>query len=200
MNLVLPTKAHMWWQDVKAFFAGQSQNLSISLSQASRVSPPTPTNPPEMVELSPISGVSSGPLNAKATRPPPSGPHYHIPDLINYSPYQLNVNPHYQPAAAISEQWIDEHGVHESDRKRQAYEACNFGLLTAMCYSEANFERFRVLCDFINCLFCFDDLTDEGGLRKDERGTRKASDIVMNSLFHPFTYDTEFKCGKVFME
>lgn len=55
-----------------------------------------------------------------------------------------------------------------------------------------------VLCDYINCLFAFDDLTDEGGLRKDGNGTKKASDIIMNALSHPFTYETEFRCGQVF--
>ncbi|KAG8980783.1 hypothetical protein FRB90_007487 [Tulasnella sp. 427] len=83
-------------------------------------------------------------------------------------------------------------------RKRAAFEACNFGLLTAMCYPDADHERFRVLCDYINCLFAFDDLTDEGGLRKDGSGTKKASDIIMNALAHPFSFETEFRCGRVF--
>ncbi len=52
-----------------------------------------------------------------------------------------------------------------------------------------------VLCDFDNALFAWDDLTDEGGLRKDGSGTKKAADIIMNSLHYPFTYETEFKCG-----
>lgn len=55
-----------------------------------------------------------------------------------------------------------------------------------------------VLCDYINTLFAYDDLTDEGGLRKDGDGTRKASDIIMNAIAHPFTYETEFRCGQVF--
>lgn len=57
-----------------------------------------------------------------------------------------------------------------------------------------------VLCDFDNALFAFDDLCDEGGLRADGNGTKKAADIIMNALHHPFTYQTEFRCGKIFAE
>lgn len=64
----------------------------------------------------------------------------------------------------------------------------------------ADIDLTGIVCDFINILFAFDDLTDEGGLRKDEQGTKKASDIVLNSLHHPYTYKTNFKCGRVFSE
>lgn len=71
-------------------------------------------------------------------------------------------------------------------------------MLTAMCYPDANPERFRLLCDFINALFAFDDLTDEGALRVDGQGTRKAVDIVMSALYDPTGYETTFRVGKVF--
>lgn len=57
-----------------------------------------------------------------------------------------------------------------------------------------------ILCDFINCLFAFDDLTDEGGLRKDDDGTKRANQIVMNALMDPFCYTTEFRVGEVIRE
>lgn len=74
----------------------------------------------------------------------------------------------------------------------------DFALLTAMCYPDAPSDRFRILCDYINALFAFDDLTDEGVLRKDGQGTRKASDLVMDALRNPGAYSNDFKVGKVF--
>lgn len=53
-----------------------------------------------------------------------------------------------------------------------------------------------VLCDFINCLFAFDDLTDEGHLKKDGEGTRKASDVFMEALRYPEIPQTGFKVGE----
>jgi hypothetical protein len=125
---------------------------------------------------------------------------YKLPDFISVCQYPLRRNEHYDPVAVESENWLHAHGVHPNDQHRQAFLSCNFGLLTAYCYSEADRARFRVLCDYINCLFAFDDLTDEGGLRMDADGTRKASDIVMNALRQPYTYQTPFKIGRVFSE
>jgi len=125
---------------------------------------------------------------------------YHLPDFISMCLYSLETNPHYQKTAVISENWLHAHGVHPNQAHRRAFQDCDFGLLTAYCYPNADETRFRVLCDFINCLFAFDDLTDEGGLRVDADGTRRASDIVMGALCSPHTYETRFKIGRVFAE
>lgn len=211
------------WTNAKYYFNSGSTYLSGTLSGRSARGLGAPassssrksSSEPEMVEL-PIHNprptvattssqvskyntrLSPTPLPTPPVTPCPTGPYYTITDFIEYSPYKLRVNPYYQPLAAISEQWLDDHQVHPSARKRAAFEACNFGLLTAMCYPDADYDRFRVLCDYINTLFAYDDLTDEGGLRKDGDGTRKASDIIMNAIAHPFTYETEFRCGQVF--
>lgn len=113
-------------------------------------------------------------------------------------PFTLRVNPHYAPHAKLSYEWLDSFGVHPNTKHRDAFQAMDFGLLTAMCYPDADEARFRILCDYINALFAFDDLTDEGSLRKDGEGTRRASDIVMNALCSPKTYKTSFKVGNVF--
>ncbi|KAG8908273.1 hypothetical protein FRB99_007806 [Tulasnella sp. 403] len=210
------------WHNLKFFLTGTPSRPTASISAVSQPSipiveiPPTSlirsrkaadpfdvspnhTSQPTRDSLPKVDTVAlASPLPTPPITPVPNGPYYLIPDFIGYSPFNLRVNPHYQPLAAISEKWLDDHKVHPSPKKRAAFEACNFGLLTAMCYPDADYARFRVLCDYINCLFAFDDLTDEGGLRKDGTGTKKASDIIMNALHHPFAYQTEFRCGQVF--
>ncbi|KAG8873853.1 hypothetical protein FRB97_006409 [Tulasnella sp. 331] len=140
------------------------------------------------------------PLPTPPVTPSPGPQTYMIPDFIAYSPYELQVNRHYQPVASISEHWLRESLVHPNEKKRAVFEACNIGLLTAMAYPHATNDRFRVLCDFDNALFAFDDLCDEGGLRADGNGTKKAADIIMSALHYPFTYETEFRCGKIFAD
>ncbi|KAG9019249.1 hypothetical protein FRB90_004811 [Tulasnella sp. 427] len=124
--------------------------------------------------------------------------HFTIPDFVSMFPFILRINPYYASQAKISYDWLDSFGVHPNTKHRDAFQAMDFGLLTAMCYPDADKASFRILCDYINALFAFDDLTDEGALRKDGDGTKKASDIVMNALCHPETYETSFKVGKVF--
>ncbi|KAG8966577.1 hypothetical protein FRC03_011633 [Tulasnella sp. 419] len=126
--------------------------------------------------------------------------HFTLPDFVERCPLPLYINPHYKPTSLVSEKWLDSYGVHPNEAHRDSFRACNFGLLTAMCYSQADADRFRILCDFINCLFAFDDLTDEGGLRMDTNGTSKASTIVMKVLKDPHASATTFKVGKVIQD
>ncbi|KAG8855037.1 hypothetical protein FRB96_007232 [Tulasnella sp. 330] len=125
-------------------------------------------------------------------------PCYTIPDFISISPSPLRVNPYHGSTAQVSMDWLDSFGVHPNPKHRAAFQSMDFGMLTAMCYADANQERFRLLCDYINALFAYDDLADEGGLRKDGDGTRKAADIIMQCLRSPTTHSTPFKIGKVF--
>ena len=125
---------------------------------------------------------------------------YQIPDFIALCSYPLDINPHYPQTAVMSENWLHAHGVHQNEAHRRAFQDCDFGLLVAYSYPDADEMRFRVLCDYFNILFAFDDLTDEGGLRMDADGTRKASNIVMGALCSPHTYKTQFKLGRVFGE
>ena len=125
---------------------------------------------------------------------------YQLPDFIATCPYPLTINPHYPQTSVISESWLHAHGIHTNDAHRRAFHDCDFGLLVAYTYPDADETRFRVLCDYFNILFAFDDLADEGGLRVDADGTRRASDIVMAALSSPYTYKTNFKLGRVFGE
>ncbi|KAG8867912.1 hypothetical protein FRB97_002892 [Tulasnella sp. 331] len=125
-------------------------------------------------------------------------PRYIIPDFISIAPSPLRVNPSHGSTAQVSMDWLDSFGVHPNTKHRAAFQSMDFGMLTAMCYADANQERFRLLCDYINALFAYDDLADEGGLRKDGDGTRKAADIIMQCLRSTTTHNTPFKIGKVF--
>ncbi|KAG8868414.1 hypothetical protein FRB97_007559, partial [Tulasnella sp. 331] len=125
-------------------------------------------------------------------------PSYVIPDFIAIAPSPLRINPYHGSTAQVSMDWLDSFGVHPNPKHRTAFQSMDFGMLTAMCYADANHERFRLLCDYINALFAYDDLADEGGLRKDGEGTRKAADIIMECLRSPTTHNTPFKIGKVF--
>ncbi|KAG8986735.1 hypothetical protein FRB93_005170 [Tulasnella sp. JGI-2019a] len=136
------------------------------------------------------------------TTPPLSSVHtqssYTIPDFISMSPSPLRVNPNYASTAQSSVEWLDSFGVHPNPTHRAAFRSMDFGMLTAMCYADANRERFRLLCDYINALFAYDDLADEGGLRIDGDGAQKAAEIIMECLRHPTVHNTPFKIGKVF--
>ncbi|KAG8898776.1 hypothetical protein FRB99_007176 [Tulasnella sp. 403] len=130
--------------------------------------------------------------------PHSTGQFFTIPDFPAVCPFPLTVNANRDPHGRLSNEWINAFGVFPNPSHEKAVKAMNFGLLTAMCYPDADEQRFRIICDFIHALFAFDDLTDEGALFKDSDATKRAADIVMNALWHPYTYETGFKVGKVF--
>ena len=118
-----------------------------------------------------------------------------LPDIIDYCPFELKVNPHYESASAESDQWFDSFNIHRGAKYTEFHRA-RFGLLTAMSYPEASQTHLRNCCDFMSWLFAFDDLTDDGGLRENIQGTKKAAEIMMQALRQPKTFKTEFKVGE----
>ncbi|KAG8995769.1 hypothetical protein FRB94_011659 [Tulasnella sp. JGI-2019a] len=119
-----------------------------------------------------------------------------LPDLVSTCPFPLRCNPNLEPIASESNKWIDGYDIHPNDGHRKAYEACAFGLLVAHTYPKADGQRFRVLCDFINALFAFDDLMDEEHLVRDPSGTKKAIDALMNAFWHHDTHKPGFKLAQ----
>ncbi|KAG9009826.1 hypothetical protein FRB93_005097 [Tulasnella sp. JGI-2019a] len=124
-----------------------------------------------------------------------ASPGFVLPDLIGYCPFTLHVNPHYEAASAESDAWFDSFGIHRGSR-RDEFKIAKFGLLTAMSYAQADHAHLRNCCDFMSWLFAFDDLTDDGGLRENIDGMKKAAKIMMDALRNPKTYKTEFKVGE----
>ncbi|KAG8941644.1 hypothetical protein FRC04_004130 [Tulasnella sp. 424] len=118
-----------------------------------------------------------------------------LPDIIDYCPFELKVNPHYKAASAESDAWFDSFEIHKGAKYTEFHRA-KFGLLTAMSYPEASYTHLRNCCDFMSWLFAFDDLTDDGGLRENVEGSKKAAWIMMQALKYPKTFKTEFKVGE----
>lgn len=78
-------------------------------------------------------------------------------------------------------------------QKRAKYHGLKAGLLTAMCYPGAGYPQLRVCNDFLTYLFHLDNLSDD----MTDRGTCTTADVVMNSLYHPETYHTPARVGKM---
>ncbi|CAE6435561.1 unnamed protein product [Rhizoctonia solani] len=116
-----------------------------------------------------------------------------LPDVSAYTSkvFGLKTNPHHREAEIESYQWFDSYGIH-TGTKRQRFFGSGFGLMTAMCYPECNFARFRLTMDLVLWLFAFDDMTDGGALDSVE-GMRRAVDVTMKSLREPDSPPPKFK-------
>jgi hypothetical protein len=75
-------------------------------------------------------------------------------------------NPHYGSVRAESEQWLA--NSWQCDYKAQKkISAIDFSYFCAILAPKADHDRFRLICDWGNWVFPFDDLFDDGDLRED---------------------------------
>ena len=118
-----------------------------------------------------------------------------IPDLVSHCTFDIKINRHHKQATAESKKWLFR-GGNLNPKKRQAFHGLKAGLLTSMCYPDADCPQLRVCCDFMNYLFHLDDLSDD----MDNRGTKTTADVVLNSLYHPYSYHPLSKVGKMTIE
>ena len=81
-------------------------------------------------------------------------------------------------------------------KKRDTYHGLKAGLLTSMCYPNAGCPQLRVCNDFLTYLFHLRNLSDD----IDNRGTLVTADVVLNSLYHPHSFRSPARVGKMTRE
>jgi hypothetical protein len=75
-----------------------------------------------------------------------------LPDLVSHCEFKLRLNPNVHTATTTSERWILD-GAKLSQKKMCDFHGLKAGLLTCLCYPDANLEQLRVCCDFMYYLF-----------------------------------------------
>jgi hypothetical protein len=118
-----------------------------------------------------------------------------IPNLVSHCTFTLHVNRHRKQTTAETKKWLFKDG-NLLGRKRDSYHGLNAGLLTAMCYPDAACPQLRVCNDFLTYLFHLDNLSDD----MDDRGTLSVGNEVLNSLYHPYTWRSSARVGKMARE
>lgn len=115
-----------------------------------------------------------------------------IPDLVSHCSFTLRVNRHRKQTTTETKKWLFKDG-NLLGQKREAYHGLKAGLLTSMCYPDAACPQLRVCNDFLTYLFHLDNLSDD----MDNRGTLTVADEVLNSLYHPHTWRSTARVGKM---
>ncbi|KAF8889626.1 isoprenoid synthase domain-containing protein [Infundibulicybe gibba] len=115
-----------------------------------------------------------------------------LPDLVSHCKFDIHMNRHRKQVTTETKKWLFK-GDNLHGKKRDAYHGLKAGLLTAMCYPTAGCPQLRVCNDFLTYLFHLDNLSDD----MDNRGTRSTADVVLNSLYHPYTFRSSSRVGKM---
>jgi hypothetical protein len=118
-----------------------------------------------------------------------------LPDLVSHCDFKLHISRHRKQVTVETKKWLFK-GDNVVGEKRQAYHGLNAGLLTAMCYPDAACPQLKLCNVFLTFLFHLDNLSDD----MDNRGTRHVADVVLNSLYHPHTYNSPVRIGRMTRE
>jgi hypothetical protein len=118
-----------------------------------------------------------------------------LPDLVSHCKFDIRINRHRKQITSETKRWLFK-GDNLVGKRRDAFHGLKAGLLSAMCYPDAGCPQLRVVNDFLTYLFHLDNLSDD----MDNRGTRATADVVLDSLYHPHTYRSPARVGRMARE
>lgn len=119
-----------------------------------------------------------------------------LPDLVSHCTFKLRCSRYWKLVTTETKRWLFKDPRNLLGKKREAYHGLKCGLLTSMCYPDAGYFQLRVVNDFLTYLFHLDNLSDD----MDNRGTHTTADEVLNSLYHPHTWHSSARVGKMARE
>lgn len=153
--------------------------------------PCLPVLPSDTFDMS-LPACSSSSVRSEQPGPPTK---VVLPDLVSHCSFPLQRNRHRKRITTETKRWLFK-GDNLVGRAQDKYHGLKAGLLTSMCYPHAAYPQLRVCNDFLTYLFHLDNLSDD----MDNRGTRNVANIVLNSLYHPHTYWSPARIGKMTRE
>ncbi|KAG6994213.1 hypothetical protein G7Y79_00046g082640 [Physcia stellaris] len=105
--------------------------------------------------------------------------HVTIPDMfVSFLAQEPRINPHYERVKGESETWIAELCQY-SQKDYQKHVQMDFPYFVSIWAREAELEELRTICDWMNWIFDFDDMFDEGRFKDDrEQAARHVSDLM----------------------
>ncbi|KJA23141.1 hypothetical protein HYPSUDRAFT_138166 [Hypholoma sublateritium FD-334 SS-4] len=115
-----------------------------------------------------------------------------LPDLVSHCTFKLRHSRHRKQITTETKKWLFKDG-NLLGKSRQMYHGLKCGLLTSMTYPDAGYTQLRVVNDYLTYLFHLDNLSDD----MDNRGTVSTADEVLNSLYHPRTWNSSARVGKM---
>ncbi|QKX53798.1 uncharacterized protein TRUGW13939_00878 [Talaromyces rugulosus] len=94
------------------------------------------------------------------------------------------LNPHYEEIGKESEKWLSRF-CSLAPAMQKKIKKCDFSYFVAIAAPYAPATKFRIMCDWGNWVFPFDDMFDDGNLRNEPEKSKH----IMASFLQPFNGD-----------
>ncbi|KAF4575314.1 terpene cyclase [Pleurotus pulmonarius] len=104
----------------------------------------------------------------------------YLPRTLDRWPWPRRENPHYASVTQEASSWCESFRAF-NPQAQEAFNKCNFNLLTSLVYPGLDKPGYRVACDMMNFLFCIDEHTDPSTTD----AARSQVDIMMDAIRNP---------------
>ena len=102
-----------------------------------------------------------------------------LPNLFHMTPFPCSINLHYDQVGAESVAWLESFNLFDRDGPvHDLIKRTDSELLVALTYPTANSEDYRIICDYMNSFFIFDNITDE----QDGNAASNSADTYLKAL------------------
>lgn len=113
------------------------------------------------------------------TQGPPLETVVSLPDPWAAWPWTRRLNPFHARARADSAAWIRSYELYTgSPDAQKAFDLCDFGLLGSLAYPDSTEGELRMICDFLQLVFAFDDCMES----TDELSARNMASALVGGL------------------
>ncbi|KAG1889676.1 terpenoid synthase [Suillus fuscotomentosus] len=113
----------------------------------------------------------------------------YLPDTMVNWPWPRTINPHHEDVKAeVDASFRDFKAL--SPKSQEAFDKCDFALLTALLYPKAPREHLRSGCDLMNLFSIVEEYTD----MENEAVTKERVDIVLDALHNPHKIRPKGEC------
>jgi len=118
---------------------------------------------------------------------------FQLPDLLSRCTYPLRYHENGDAIAAASDSWYEKGCSNFTEEKRRKLSVLAAGKLSAYAYHDTDDDRLRCICDFMQLIFHYGDVS-EGLMIK---GNEMVADIVMNAFWFPDSYRPTHATDKI---
>lgn len=109
---------------------------------------------------------------------------FRLPDLLSDCPYPLRYHKNGDAIAVASDAWYKNGCSNFNEEQRRQLSVLAAGKLAAYAYYDTDDYRLRCICDFMQLIFHYGDVSESLMIR----GNEMIADIVMNAFWFPDAY------------
>jgi hypothetical protein len=119
-----------------------------------------------------------------------------LPNLETHCTFPFRKSRYHKFLSARTKAWFFRGRDEDHIKQCTTFKGLKPALLASVTYPNAGYPQLQLCSDFLAYFFFLDDLSDE----LDKADTKSVADLVMNSLYHPYAYQSSTRISEMAKE